>query len=99
MAAGKLSPVHSGSGDGPPPSEAMIGNVLGHLRRAEGLSEADLADAVGLSVDRIAAFEAGEARLDYDSIRLIADALNFDAGEFVRALGAYHRFRSPPERR
>lgn len=56
------------------------------LRLAAGLSQAQLANAVGTSQPRIARIEAGTEKPGLDMLRRLRDALNIDMNTLDAAL-------------
>jgi len=70
-------------------ADTMIGAILGHLRRAEGVSQTSLGDQIGVSRDKIRDFEAGRVALDLVAIEKIAEALQFDSRVFIETIGEY----------
>ncbi|MEL7490479.1 MAG: helix-turn-helix transcriptional regulator [Pseudomonadota bacterium] len=72
-------------------TNALIGAILGHLRRAEGLSQTSLAEKIGLSREEINDFETGAAGLSFTDLEKIAQALNFESRDFIESVDAYHR--------
>lgn len=55
---------------------------LAQLRLASGLSQAQLAEKVGLRQPNISAIESGKRRPEYDTARKMADALGISTDDF-----------------
>lgn len=64
-------------------SGALIGARLKRFRLAKGLSQAQLAEKIGVSRETITAYESGRARLLDDVISSLAKALSISADEIL----------------
>jgi len=62
---------------------AKIGPIIKLVRTRRGLSQAELADMVGVSREAIVAYEAGRVRLLDDMIARLARALTISADELL----------------
>lgn len=61
----------------------VIGTVISRLRRQKGLSQAHLADAVGVNQSTLSRIETGQSSLSVDQLGLAADALGVDASRIL----------------
>ena len=77
--------------------DRFAGSVLGHLRRAEGMTQEELAEALKMPGHHVKAWKAGARSLDLDSIYAIAVVLNIDPRDFVIAVGEYFFQRDKPK--
>jgi len=62
--------------------DSVIGSRLSIRRIAAGLDKAALADRIGVTEQRLAAFEAGEARIDPRSMLTLCRVLDLQVGYF-----------------
>lgn len=62
--------------------DSVIGSRLSVRRIAAGLDKAMLADRIGVTAQRLAAFEAGEARIDPRSMLALCRVLDLPVGYF-----------------
>lgn len=62
-----------------------IGIILGHLRRAEDLSIAELANFTGTAEWEIARIEAGKQSPSLAYLMRVANKFSIDAGELISA--------------
>jgi transcriptional regulator with XRE-family HTH domain len=58
------------------PLDRVVGGRIRHLRRRLGVSQAELAEAVGLSYQQIQKYETGASRICVSTLILIARRLN-----------------------
>ena len=71
------------------PSSMAFADLLRRARRAAGLTQAELAERAGLSVDAISTLERGTRRAPRrDTVMLLADALGLPEDERATFLGA-----------
>lgn len=61
---------------------------LAALRLSKGLSQKELADAIGTSQPRLSTWENGSEKPGFDSIKRLRDALKVSADQIVEALDA-----------
>lgn len=59
-----------------------FGKLLQNCRRRRGLTQAQLAEKAGVSLDLIAKLETGATAASFKSIEALADALAVDPAEF-----------------
>jgi predicted ATPase/class 3 adenylate cyclase/DNA-binding XRE family transcriptional regulator len=80
-----------------PPSDVPFGDLLRQLRKAAGLTQAELAERAGLSERGLNDLERG-ARLTprRDTIALLADALGLTGEQRAAFVAAARRARTPP---
>lgn len=57
---------------------ATFKDMLKYLRNREGLSQAELADKLGLSKSTISMYEVGRREPDFETLESIADLFNVD---------------------
>ena len=62
-----------------------FGKLLQNVRKRRKLTQADLAEAAGVSFDLVAKLETGATAPSFKSIDLLARALNVDPAEFFTA--------------
>ncbi|MCY1260062.1 transcriptional regulator, y4mF family [compost metagenome] len=62
---------------------AIVGAVLAQVRSAGGLTQGDLAKAVGIGPSTWSRIEKGESSLSVDQLKLAADALNLPASQIL----------------
>lgn len=60
----------------------LFGRLVAAHRKRRGLTQAELAEATGLSPDMIARVETGTTGASFGSIERLAEALSVDAAEF-----------------
>jgi transcriptional regulator with XRE-family HTH domain len=65
----------------------IVGANIRRLRRAQGETQAELADAAGIDVRGLGSIERGEGNPSLDTLIKLAEALSVSADEF---------FRTPP---
>jgi transcriptional regulator with XRE-family HTH domain len=58
--------------------------LLRNVRSEAGLTQAEVAERLGLPQSFVSKYESGERRLDLIELRLICKALGVALGEFVR---------------
>ncbi|KAA6211787.1 helix-turn-helix domain-containing protein [Streptomyces filamentosus] len=61
-----------------------LGRRIGDLRRSTGLSQDDLADAIGMERRSIQRYERGERDPRYSELLLVAQALGVDVTDLVQ---------------
>src|SRR5262245_31248242 len=83
-----------------PPSDVTFGNLLRQLRKAAGLTQAELAELAGLSVRGLNDLERG-ARLTprRDTVALLGDALGLTKEGRAAFVAAARRASIPPAQR
>ena len=64
----------------------MLASALAHQRRAKGLSQAEVARALGRHQPFVANIESGERRVDLVELLDIAKVIDLDLVELVRDL-------------
>ena len=64
-------------------TDREIGLNIRRLRRAAGLSQAELANSLGLSYQQVQKYETGANRISVSRLMQIADALKVDVGTFL----------------
>lgn len=62
--------------------QKRFGLLLSAIRRKRGLTQAQLAEAAGLSLDMIARIESGGTGVSFGSMEKLAGALRVDPAEF-----------------
>lgn len=62
----------------------LMREMLADLRNQSGLSQAALAERLGVNQTYVSKYELGERRLDIVEFFEIAEAIGFDALEFLR---------------
>lgn len=63
--------------------ESSLGARIAAARREAGLTQAELADVLGVSEDTIANYESGRRQPRMETLRAIAVALDTTAGRLV----------------
>jgi transcriptional regulator with XRE-family HTH domain len=76
------------------PRQQRLIELLVARRKAAGLSQAALADALGRYQSVIAAMESGSRRIDVVEFLDIADVIGFDIHEMIDALRAMDKSAS-----
>src|SRR5262249_37649449 len=80
-----------------PPSAATFGDLLRQLRKATGLTQAELAERAGLSVRGLNDLERGARRTPRrDTVVLLAGALGLAGEERAAFVAAARRADTPP---
>lgn len=74
-----------GDKDGVEPVDAYVGQQIRVRRKSLGMSQKDLADAVGLSFQQVQKYEAGVNRLAASTLARCARALSCSPGDFFPA--------------
>lgn len=69
--------VHCGHNDG------MLGNNIAQIRKAAGMSQTALAEAIGTTLNNLGKLERGDRRLNQDWINKIAVALGVEPGAVI----------------
>lgn len=69
------------------PDTRRIGAVLRSIREQQGLTQVEVAVALGKKEGAYAAYEAGRSRFTVPELRLVADALNVTTPYLARRLG------------
>lgn len=67
---------------GPKETDLHVGKALRSLRLARGMSQADLATAVGISFQQIQKYETGKNRISASSLLLLAEVLGVTPNDF-----------------
>ncbi|AZS77611.1 helix-turn-helix domain-containing protein [Achromobacter spanius] len=62
---------------------AIVGAVLAQVRIAAGLTQGDLAKAIGIGPSTWSRIEKGESSLSVDQLKLASDALNISASRIL----------------
>jgi transcriptional regulator with XRE-family HTH domain len=71
----------------PPPEAAKeLGGRIRRLRLAQGMTQQDVADLVGVGREQVTAWESGAKNPSLGSLLLLGTALGVDPGELVRGL-------------
>jgi predicted ATPase/transcriptional regulator with XRE-family HTH domain/Tfp pilus assembly protein PilF len=79
-----------------PASHATFGELLRHFRLAAGLSQEELAERAGLSVQGLSALENGRRQTPYrHTVMLLANAMNLPAADAAALEAAIVRVRAP----
>jgi len=68
------------------PDQETLQMLLRQIRREAGLSQADVAQRLGLPQSFVSKYELGERRLDILEIRQICNAVGISLEDFVRKL-------------
>lgn len=66
-----------------PPEDAHVGTLIMTHRKARGMTQEELANALGKSRPQIANIEAGRSSFDVRQLREYADALGVSARELI----------------
>lgn len=61
-----------------------VGNGIASLREEKKLSQAKLAELIGISRPQLSLIENGHAIADYELVRKLAEALDCTAGDIYR---------------
>lgn len=70
------------AGDGPHPLDVLVGRQLSHRRKLLGLTERDLAEALGFTVHQVRAHEAGTNPIVASQLHEFARLLGVSVGFF-----------------
>lgn len=70
------------------PVDQGIGNRIAVLRTAHGLSQSQLAEALGISFQQVQKYEAGKNRIGAGRLQAIADRLGVPVSTFFEDTGA-----------
>jgi transcriptional regulator with XRE-family HTH domain len=65
-----------------------IADILGGLRGSLGLTQREMADNIGVTVQQYQKYEKGKDRLPLERALVLCAALNMPLGRFMDALGA-----------
>ncbi|BCB95840.1 DNA-binding protein [Dissulfurispira thermophila] len=63
-------------------SAKTIGQIVKEYRRAKGMSQMDLAEAIGVSYQQVQKYEKGINKISVDRLKQIANALDVTITEF-----------------
>jgi transcriptional regulator with XRE-family HTH domain len=69
----------------------QVGDAIRERRQNQGLTQAGLAEATGRSTDMVSRLERGEVAPSFETLELIAKALNAQPGDFFPHSGAPDR--------
>ncbi len=72
--------------DLPNPIDVALGAEMLRLRECRGMSQADLARALGVSVRRLTRYEAGRARIPASTLMSVTRALGVSIADFLDTL-------------
>lgn len=73
-----------------------MGTVIKRLRKAKGMSQAVLADKIGVATPNVSRYENGSQGIEFDKFSLIADALGVKVSEmFAMAEGGNNVIDGP----
>ena len=78
------------TGDGPHRLDIAIGQRIRERRRAMGLSQQDLAEALGVSFQQVQKYERGANRISFSRLVEIAGALKCRLSELAEGLDPDH---------
>lgn len=73
----------------------MLGSLLRHARKAQGLTLEAVADAVGVTHPHLSKIERGHAVPSLDLVVRLAELLKLQAAELGEALGGARRSDDP----
>jgi transcriptional regulator with XRE-family HTH domain len=79
----------------PPPEDVRVGATIRELRRAYGLTAAQLGRAIGKSEDLITAIERGERHATIANCRAIADFIKIPVAAII--IDGYDQIADQPE--
>ena len=79
--------VEGGPPDGRPVGSRGIGTHIKQIRKAAGLSQTKLGEAVGISFQQIQKYETGQSKVAAERLQQIADALRVDLRELYEGPG------------
>ena len=74
---------------------AGLGERVAQLRKARGITQVQLAEALGVSQQTVQAFEVGRRRIPVSTLRLLAKTLSLSLDELVAEGEHAPRKRSP----
>lgn len=66
-------------------ADRTIGSLIASLRKAQGLSQSALGDAIGVSFQQVQKYEKGRNRIGAGRLQMIADLLNVPVETFFAA--------------
>lgn len=70
---------------------ATFKDMLKYLRNREGLSQAELAQKIGLGASTISMYEVGKREPDFETLETIADFFNVDMNFLLGKIGSENR--------
>lgn len=70
---------------------ATFKDMLKYLRNREGLSQAELAQKIGLGTSTISMYEVGKREPDFETLETIADFFNVDMNFLLGKTGSENR--------
>lgn len=76
--------------------DAVIGGRVRSRRIAAGISQAALAEAVGVTVRQVETYEKGDDRIGYGRLHRIAEVLGCDVMDFFEGITKAQRIWSTP---
>ncbi|MFG6332708.1 MAG: helix-turn-helix domain-containing protein [Lachnospiraceae bacterium] len=75
---------------------ATFKDMLKYLRNREGLSQAELAQKIGLGTSTISMYEVGKREPDFETLETIADFFNVDMNFLLGKTGSENRISLTP---
>ena len=76
---------------------ATFKDMLKYLRNREGLSQAELAQKIGLGASTISMYEVGKREPDFETLETIADFFNVDMNFLLGKIGSENRISLTPK--
>ena len=74
---------------------STFSNMISYLRKREGLSQAELADKLGVAKSTISMYERDERKPSFEMLEIIADYFNINMDTLVGGERPPHRRRYP----
>lgn len=74
-----------------------IGHRVRHLRKVKGITQSELANALGLSFQQVQKYEKGVSRVSVQLLMMIAEYLEVDIGELIDAPDPQRAGEDPSE--
>ena len=78
------------TGEGPHRLDIAIGQRIRERRRSMGLSQQDLAEALGVSFQQVQKYERGANRISFSRLVEVSGALKCRLGDLAEGLGPDH---------
>ena len=78
-------------------AKKIVGKRVAHLRSEKGLSQAQLAEAMGVAVESISRIERSERNMSIDMLEKLCDALHISVTDFFE-IGVLSKAESPMEK-
>lgn len=72
-------------------------NILKELRAEKGLTQIELASALGITRSRLSMYETGDREPDFETLELIADYFNIDIDYLLGRTEKTTRLLDPPD--